>query len=172
MIITSVLPTVHQNPTSSLWEILLTNKQTNKQTKKETDKKFWPHRGSNSRPDFLAQCFHRLSYRAVLIWLLESEYYYSPNSPNFIQIWPVVLEKQFFGSHIRISIRITPNFELGLLMIITSVLSRFLQNPTSSLWETLLTNQQTKKQTKFSGHTEVRTLDPCGFSTMILPTEL
>ena len=34
------------------------------------------------------------------------------------------------------------------------------------------TNKQTKKQTKIFGHTEVRTLDPRGFSTMLLPTEL
>ena len=34
------------------------------------------------------------------------------------------------GSQIRISIRITPNFELGLLMIITSLLTKFHQNPT------------------------------------------
>ena len=33
-------------------------------------------------------------------------------------------------------------------------------------------NNQTKKQTKISGRTEVRTLDPRGFSTMLLSTEL
>ena len=33
MIITSLLTKFHQNPTSSLWEILLTNKQTNRHTK-------------------------------------------------------------------------------------------------------------------------------------------
>ena len=56
---------------------------------------------------------------------------------------PVVHEKQLSGSQIRISIRITPNFELGLPMIITSLLTKFHQNRTSSLWEILLTNKQT-----------------------------
>ena len=32
--------------------------------------------------------------------------------------------------------------------------------------------KQTNRQTKNFGHTEVRTLDPPGFSTMLLPTEL
>ena len=44
---------------------------------------------------------------------------------------------------IQILIRITPNFELGLPMIITSLLTKFHQNPTSSLWELLLANKQT-----------------------------
>ena len=61
-----------------------------------------------------------------------------------IKIGPVVHEKQLSGSQIRISIRITPNFELGLSMIITSLLTKFHQNPTSSLWEILLTNKHTK----------------------------
>ena len=93
-----------------------------------------------------------------------------PYSPKFIKIrqvlyekhWsgsqifkirPVVYEKHWSGSQIRISIRITPNFELGLPMIITSLLTKFHQNPTSSLWEILLTNKQTNKQT--NKHTKV-----------------
>ena len=60
---------------------------------------------------------------------------------------PVVYEKHWSGSQIRISIRITSNFELGLPMIITSLLTRFHQNPTSSFWEILLTNKQINKQT-------------------------
>ena len=36
----------------------------------------------------------------------------------------------------------------------------------------LQTNKQTNRQTKHFGHTEVRTLDPRVFSTMLLPTEL
>ena len=147
------------------------NKQTNKQRKKQT-KNFGHTEVQTLDPDFLAQCSHRLSYRAVLIWLLELEYYYSPNSPNFIQTWPVVLEKQFFGSHIQISIRITPNFDLALPRTITSVLTKFRQNPTSSFWEILLINKQTNIQTKKFGHTEVRTLNPHFFSTMLSPTEL
>ena len=75
------------------------------------------------------------------------------------------------GSQMRISIRITPNFELGLSMIITSVHLKFHQNPTSSLREIPLTNKQTDKQRIF-GHTEVRTLDPRVFSTMLSLTEL
>ena len=65
-----------------------------------------------------------------------------------IKIRPVVHEKQLSGSQIWISIVITPNFELGLPMINTSLLTKFHQNPTSSLWEILLTNKQTDKQTK------------------------
>ena len=65
-----------------------------------------------------------------------------------IKIRPVVQEKQLSGSQIRISIRITTNFELGLPMIITSLLTKFHQNPTSSLWEILLTNKQTDRHTK------------------------
>ena len=170
MIITSLLTKFHQNPTSSLWEILLTNKQTDKQKTLATQRfELWTLA-------YLAQCAYRLSYRAVLIGLLISDYYYSPNSPKFIKIRPVVHEKQLSGSQIRISIRITPNFELGLPMIITSLLTKFHQNPTSSLWEILLTNKQTNKQTNrptenFS-HTEVWTLDLRGFSTMLLRTEL
>ena len=41
MIITSLLTKFRQNPTSSLWEILLTNKQTNKQTNRQTDTRRW-----------------------------------------------------------------------------------------------------------------------------------
>ena len=89
-----------------------------------------------------------------------------PYSPNFIRIrqvlcekhWsgsqifkirPLVFEKHWSGSPIVISIRITPNFELGLPMIITSLLIKIDRNPTSSLWEILLTNKkkQTNKQT-------------------------
>ena len=33
-------------------------------------------------------------------------------------------------------------------------------------------NKQTNTQTKIFGHTEVRSLDPRVFSTMLLPTEL
>ena len=108
-----------------------------------------------------------------------------------IKIRPVVHEKQFSGSQIRISIRITPNFELGLPMIITSLLTKSHQNPTSRFWEILLTNKQTNRQTdtrrwlqypafrgiinrqtKNFGHTEFRTLDPRVFGTMLLPTEV
>ena len=66
---------------------------------------------------------------------------------QIFKIWPVTYEKHWSGSQIRISIRITPNFELGLPMIITSLLTKFHQNPTSSLWEILLTNKQTNIQT-------------------------
>ena len=65
-----------------------------------------------------------------------------------IKIRPVVHEKQLSGSQIRISIRITPNFELGLPMIITYLLTKFHQNPTSRFWEILLTNKQTNRHTK------------------------
>ena len=41
MIITSLLTKFHRNPTSSLWEILLTSKQTNKQTDKQTNTRRW-----------------------------------------------------------------------------------------------------------------------------------
>ena len=166
MIFTSVLTTFHQNPTSSLWEILLTNKQTCKQKILATQ------RFELSTPTFLAECSHRLSYRAVVIWLLVSDYFYSPNSPSFIRIRPVFHEKQLSGSQIRISIRIRHNFELALPMIITSVLTSFHQILTSSLWEILLTNKQTNIQTKNFGQTVVRTLDPHIFSTVFSPTVL
>ena len=92
-------------------------------------------------------------------------------TPNFELVLAMVIASQLIKFHqnptstlwetlIRISdfqnptcslwetlIRITPNFELCLLMIITSLLTKFHQNPTSSLWEILLTNQQTNKQT-------------------------
>ena len=83
----------------------------NKQTKKQTDKQkiLSTQRFELSTLAFLAHCSYRLSYRAVLIWLLLSDYYY--------QITIIRLTKKF-------------------------------------------------------GHTEVRTLDPRVFSTMLLPTEL
>ena len=118
----------------------------NKQLNKHTNKNFGQTEVRTLDPHFSAQCSHRLSYRAVLIWLLVSDYYYSPNSPNFSQIRPVVHEKQLSGSQIRISIRITRNFELALPMIITYVLTKFHQNPTRSFWEILLTNKQTNRQ--------------------------
>ena len=145
------------------------NKQTNK---KNRQKHLATQRFELSTLAFLAQCSYRLSYRAVLICLLLSDYFYSPNSQNFIKIWPVVPEKQLSGPQIRFSIRITSKFELGLSKINTSVLTKFHQNLTSISWEILLTNKQTKKQTKTFGHTEVRTLDPRVFSTMLLPSEL
>ena len=84
----------------------------------------------------------------TVIRLLLSDYYYPGSDWNpDPKIRPVVHEKQLSGSQIRISIRITPNFELRLPMIITSLLTKFRQNPTSSLWEILLTNKQTNKQT-------------------------
>ena len=46
--------------------------------------------------------------------------------------------RHWSGSQIRISIRITPNFELVLAMVIASLLTKFHQNPTSTLWETLI----------------------------------
>ena len=140
------------------------NKQTSKQNILATQ------RFELSTLSFLAQCSCWLSYRAVLIWLVLSDYYYSPFSPNLIKSRPVVHEKQLSGSQIRISIRIRPNFELGLPMIITSLITRFHQNATCSLWEILLTNKQ-NKQTKYFGHTEVRTLNPRLFSTMLLSSE-
>ena len=113
----------------------------------------------------------------IYIWTTTAleDWLYFPT----IKIRPVVNEKQLSGSQIRISIRITPNFELGLPKIITSLLTKFHQNPTSSLWEILLTNKHTKviAISRFSPdknfvHIEVRTLDPRLFSTMLLPTEL
>ena len=105
---------------------------------------------------FLVQCSYRLSYRAVLLWLLLSDYYYQITIIlDLIEIliqnttsssWEAVI-----GSQIRISIRIAPNFELGLPMIITSLLTEFNQNPTSSLWEILLTNKQTKNRQTHEG---------------------
>ena len=84
----------------------------------------------------------------TLIRLLLSDYYYPGSDWNpDPKIRPVVNDKQLSRSQIRISIRITPNFELRLPMIITSLLTKFRQNPTSSLWEILLTNKQTNRQT-------------------------
>ena len=113
------------------------------QKKFKTRIKFCPDRGSNSRPS-------RFWYNAVTHWAIgpySSDYYYSLNSPNFIKIRPVNHQKQLSGSQIRVSIRITPNFELGLPMVIFSPLTKFHQNPTSSLWENLLTNKQRNKHT-------------------------
>ena len=100
----------------------------------------------------------RPTLNVFLLWSLP------PYSPNFIKIRQVLYEKhwsgsQIFnirhvvygkhwsGSQIRISIRITPNLELGLPMIITSRFTKFHQTPTCSLWEILLSNKKTNKQT-------------------------
>ena len=83
------------------------NQQTNKQTDKL--KSFATPMFKLSTLAVLAQCSFRLSYRAVLISLILSDYYYQ----------------------------------------ITII-----------------------RLTKIFGHTKVRTLDPRGFSTMHLPTEL
>ena len=84
----------------------------------------------------------------TLIRLLLSDYYYPGSDWNpDPKIRPVVHGKQLSGSQIRISIRITPNFELRLPMIITSLLTKFRQNLTSRFWEILLTNKQTNRQT-------------------------
>ena len=91
----------------------------------------------------------------IYVWITTAlkDWLYFPT----INIRPVVHEKQFSGSQIRISIRITPNFEYDLPMIITSLLTKFHQKPTTSLWEILLTNKQTNKQTneQTSKHTKV-----------------
>ena len=94
----------------------------------KTGIKFWPHRGSNSRPS-------RFQHNALTNWVIgpySFDYYYSSYSPNFIKIRPIVHEKQLSGSQMRISMRITPNYELGLPMINNSLLTKFHQNPTSS----------------------------------------
>ena len=142
------------------------NKQTDKQKILATQ------RFELSTLAVLAQFLYRLSYRVVIIRLLLSDYYCSPNSTNFMKIRPVVHVKQLSGSQIRFSIRITPNLELGLPMIITSLLTKYHHNPISSLREILLTKNNKKKQTENFGHTQVRILDPRVFSTMLSPTEL
>ena len=119
----------------------------------QINKKFWPHRGSNSQPSrfstmLLPTELEGRTHLITLIRLLLSDYYYPGSDWNpDPKIRPVVHEKQLSGSQIRNSIRITPNFELRLPMIITSLLTKFRQNPTSSLWEILLTNKQTNRQT-------------------------
>ena len=99
----------------------------------------------------LAQVIVAIS--CIYVWATTAlkDWLYFPT----IRIRPVVHEKQLSGSQIRISIRIKPNFELGLPMIITSLLTKFHQNPTSSLWEILPTNKHTKKQTNKHTHTKV-----------------
>ena len=193
-------PTGYPGSYPSRWYILppILRNPANKQTKKQTDKQkiLSTQKFELSTLAFLAHCSYRLSYRAVLIWLLLSDYYYQITiirltkkfghtevrtlDPRVFSIvllptelkgrtklitlirlllsdyyypgsdWnldpkirPVDHEKQLSGSQIRISIRITPNFELGVPMIITSLLTKFRQNPTSSLWEILLTNIET-----------------------------
>ena len=91
----------------------------------------------------LAQVFVGIS--CIYVWTTTAlkDWLYFPT----IKSRPVVHEKQLSGSPIRISIRITPNFELVLPMIITSLLTKFHQNPTSRFWEILLTNKQTNRQT-------------------------
>ena len=120
----------------------------------QINKKFWPHRGSNSQPSrfstmLLPTELEGSTHVITVIRLLLSDYYYPGSDWNpDPKIRPVVHEKQLSGSQIRISIRITPNFELRLPMIITSLITKFRQNPTSSLWEILLTNKQTNRHTK------------------------
>ena len=91
----------------------------------------------------LAQVFVGIS--CIYVWTTTAlkDWLYFPT----IKSRPVVHEKHLSGSPIRISIRITPNFELVLPMIITSLLTKFHQNPTSRFWEILLTNKQTNRQT-------------------------
>ena len=97
----------------------------------------------------LAQVFVEIS--CIYVWTSTAlkDWLYFPT----IKIRPVVNEKQLSGSQIRISIRITPNFELGLPMIITSLLTKLHQNPTDIFREILLTNKQTNKHT--NRHTKV-----------------
>ena len=105
------------------------------------------HRGSNpqspSPPIYHSSTLEQfiVGISCIYAWTTTAlkDWLYFPT----IKIRPVVYEKHWSGSQIRISIRITPNFELGLPMIITSLLTKFHQNPTSSLWEILLTNKQT-----------------------------
>ena len=65
MIITSLLTKFHQNPTSSLWEILLTNKETNKQTNRHTKV-------------IAISCFSR-DNNTVNVWVHKFECFYSSN---------------------------------------------------------------------------------------------
>ena len=97
----------------------------------------------------LAQVFVGISCKYVWTTTALKDWLYFPT----IKSRPVVHEKQLSASPIRISIRITPNFELVLPMIITSLLTKFHQNATSRFWEILLTNKQTNKQT--NRHTKV-----------------
>ena len=131
-----------------VWEILLTNKQTNRQTKKFVHAEVRTLDPRVFSTMLLPTELWGGSNLITLIRLLLSVYYFPGSDWNpDPKIRPVVHEKQLSGSQIRISIRITPNFELGLPMIITSLLTKFHQNPTSRFWEILLTNKQTNRQT-------------------------
>ena len=70
-------------------------RQTNKQTDEQTDKQkiLSTQRFQLSTLAFLAQCSYRLSYRAVIIWLLLSDYYY--------EITIIRLTKNFAHTEVR-----------------------------------------------------------------------
>ena len=61
------------------------NKQTNKQPDKQ--KTLSTQRFKLSSLTFIAQCSYRLSYRAVLIWLLLSDYYYQITIIRLLLAW-------------------------------------------------------------------------------------
>ena len=84
---------------------------------------------------------------AMVIASLLTKFHQNPTST----LWETLIRISDFQnptfSFWETSIRITPNFELGLPMIITSLLIKIHRNPTSSLWEILLTNKENKQQT-------------------------
>ena len=124
------------------WEILLTNKQTNKQTDKQ--KNMSTQRFELSTLLFLAQCSYRLNYRAVLIWLLLSDYYYQIDKT----FWP------HRGSNSRLSrfwLNALTDWAIGpyssdyfyRITIMRLLLSwiwmkSWSKKPTSSSWETVI----------------------------------
>ena len=128
----------------------LANKQTNKQTDKQ--KILSTQKFELSTLAFLAQGSYRLNYRAVLIWLLLSEHYYEI---NLLWIWLKSWSNQ--------------DLQITVIRIQQDILDRnsVLDIHYVLFWGILLTNRQTKKFV----HTEVQTLDPRVFSTMLLPTE-
>ena len=98
----------------------------------QINQKFWPHRSSNSRRSRFQH--NALTDGAIGPYPSDDSYqitivsYYPGSDWNpDPKIRPIVHEKQLSGSQIRISIRITPNFELGLLMFITSLLPNFIK---------------------------------------------
>ena len=69
-VITSLLTKFHQTPTSSLWEILLTNKQTNKQTNTRRWLQYPAFRGIKiDQLNFGSFYFHFLPQIGLCIWI-------------------------------------------------------------------------------------------------------
>ena len=110
-------PTGYPGSYPSRWYTLppILRNPANKQTKKQTDKQkiLSTQRFELSTLAFLAHWSYRLSYRAVLIWLLLSDYYYQINK-NF---WPHRFEHSTLSFLAQFSYRLSYRAVLSWLLL-------------------------------------------------------